>query len=709
VPTPFDFLTKQEAVRQLDAQTGPLAKTNALYLNNDHWQNGDAWIGPKPLAGEEGGTEMMARIQTGFVFRNAMAEVTERHQTGVVGWMPAWGLVTRRELSEDEGEEATPEEQAAIDEATAAVRQWWTRRKVREKLQRFVRYLLSHDAGEDDARAVLRLRITAAALRQIAQAGLARTSSGALAELPAGATVVQAPASLAAALEMFVLEAPNPLNATVVTDADTLADCGIIRYQQLPPGQPATGATPQQQGTEVVETYYLADPAETTPEGRPAPEPAPGNGRPASQEPRGAEEAEGAANPTPDAPPTVYRRFTDAQPASGGRQPGGRTRTRQSGAAGGAGATAAGSDQQVQLQLGGRLPVFEARRSLFLTGAVQAAQKAINLCCTMQPFNVTKSGFLATTLLNAQMPGEWEYKDGKPYRFKPGRYRAGAGTVNFVRGLTYKDQSGNTVLATPGVHETPPSETRPTREAKRDHYQDLLEETDQSYILMSGDAVASGVSRVTARADFVSSLQLTQEPVEQAGRWLIETALALAEVVLGTPGRWTNVLRADFACRLNVGPADLSEQQANDAEVKARRMSRATAMSRNGIQDVEAEQERIDSEPGNRVEFGGVIFTALRQGTDAGLTLDEAGEFLGLDATDLDLLKRVESRIAQAVSAPPPGGGGPGADLSDEDQRNGGPPARGGADDEEDRDEEETDDQPEPREPPERIGRFRRR
>jgi hypothetical protein len=679
VPTPFDLLTKQLAARQLEAQTGPLAKSNALYLGGDHWQNMDAWLGPRPIPGEEGQTEMSARILAGFVHRNAMAEVTERHQTGVIGWMPSFGLVTRRELKD--GAQPTPAERALIDEAEAALRQWSTRRKMREKLQRFTRYLLSHDAGNDEARATLRLRITAAALQQIVQTGLARDPGGAIAELPAGATVVQAPATLAAALELFVLEAPDPLNATVLTDPDTLAECGVVRYEQHPAG---ALADPTQKGQDVIEAYYLADPAETLDPNRTA------DTAPTRQAPAGGPEADQAGNPTPDAPPTVYRRFTDAQTPSGRPS---RSARRQ-----------AEADQQVQLDLGGRLPVFEARRPLFLTGAVQAAQKAINLCCTMQPFNVTKSGFLATTLLNAQMPGEWEHKDGKPYRFKPGRYRAGAGTVNFVRGLSYKDAQGNTVLASPSVYETPPADTKPVSDAKRDHYQDLLEETDQSHILIAGDAVASGVSRVTARADFLSSLQLTQEPVEQGGRWVIETLLALAELVMGTPGRWTDQLRADFSCRLNVGPADQAELAANDAEVKARRMSRATAMSRNAIQDVEAEQERIDSEPGNRVEFGGVIFAALDAGTRAGLTLDEAGEFLGLDDADVALLRKVERRMAQAVNEPPPAAGGAGSDLAD--SGNGGPPDPA---DQGDQPAGAEGDQPAPFPvSPARAGRFRR-
>jgi hypothetical protein len=56
-------------------------------------------------------------------------------------------------------------------------------------------------------------------------------------------------------------------------------------------------------------------------------------------------------------------------------------------------------------------------------------------------------------------------------------------------------------------------------------------------------------------------------------------------------------LRADFNAIVEDGPVDATDREANRADVKVGLMSKETAMSRNGIEDTDAELERISQEP----------------------------------------------------------------------------------------------------------------
>jgi hypothetical protein len=54
------------------------------------------------MAGEEGEAEILTMIQLGFVSRNVIKEIVDRHARGVVGFEPAWRFTPRRPLDKDE-------------------------------------------------------------------------------------------------------------------------------------------------------------------------------------------------------------------------------------------------------------------------------------------------------------------------------------------------------------------------------------------------------------------------------------------------------------------------------------------------------------------------------------------------------------------------------------------------------------------------------
>jgi len=292
-----------------------------------------------------------------------------------------------------------------------------------------------------------------------------------------------------------------------------------------------------------------------------------------------------------------------------------------------------------KLKLGGRLPMYEIKRPLLITDQIQRSQRALNLAASMLPRNVVTGGFLERVLLNAQLPGVWQTDErGEKIRFIPDDMAVGAGTTNALVGVEVTDEQGKRTLTTPDVKWREPVAVTPSIDAKQEHYRDILEEAKQGHIITGADSKIGWKSRKQLRADSDKALGLTKAPVEAAGRWLLETALAMAEAFMGTPGKYTSVLRADFICLASSGPIEMDEAQDNRNAAKDGFLSRATAMERNGVDDVDAELGRIAAEPGARVDQAAKQAGAIKTLTDAGADVRGAAEYIGAEPDRARLL-----------------------------------------------------------------------
>lgn len=249
-----------------------------------------------------------------------------------------------------------------------------------------------------------------------------------------------------------------------------------------------------------------------------------------------------------------------------------------------------------RMDFGGRITMHELKRPALISPQVRQQQMLVNLALTMLGRNVVLGGFLERILLNAQLPGTIERQADGSSRFVPEPLQVGAGTTNVLAGLPVhgdpNDPEKVTSYTTPSVvyrDPVPPDTFIATKAAA---YQGILEEVQQLHALISGDAAASGESRKQARADFMSSLADTTTQIEAAGRWLLETLLAMASAFAGQPGRYEG-LRAVFTCQIDSGPITAEEQRETRDNVTAGLLSEVTGMARIGVEDTDAEQARI--------------------------------------------------------------------------------------------------------------------
>jgi hypothetical protein len=202
----FSDMGVREAREIIRKDLHPLTKSNRLFVEGDHFQNGSGWVGPAPRLGERGYQEALSIIKQGFTSKNIIAEVTERHAAGIVGREPSWSL------SPVEGEDPESEElQELISEAERLLTVWWDKRGVPELIMSAITTLLW------SSRASIRLYIPA---------GFVSVDED------TGESVLQEPGTIEEALEMIYPEHPDPEQSTVHQDPDTKRFITIYAYKR---------------------------------------------------------------------------------------------------------------------------------------------------------------------------------------------------------------------------------------------------------------------------------------------------------------------------------------------------------------------------------------------------------------------------------------------------------------------------------------------
>jgi hypothetical protein len=261
----------------------------------------------------------------------------------------------------------------------------------------------------------------------------------------------------------------------------------------------------------------------------------------------------------------------------------------------------------VQLDLGGRLPVCQLEMPRLVTEQVVAMQKAINLNLTMMQRNSVLGGFLERVILGGQLPGHYEEGEDGQAVFVRDEFVTGAGTVNSISGIPIINEATGQVVnyTTPDMRYRDPVSPDTFLSAAESLYRMVLESSDQLHALISGDAAASGESRRQAVASFFAYLRTPKQEIDKAGRWTLETVLAFAGFLTGDASKF-NDLRVSFESKLDMGAVPTAEIDLTERLVKTGIMSLETAREKVGIEDPEAEKRRVESEKGELAEFSKV-------------------------------------------------------------------------------------------------------
>jgi hypothetical protein len=203
------------------------------YYNEDHYQDGEGWIGARPDTNSPDIEQIFDLLKRGFVSKNCVAEVTDREKDAVIGHQPNWIVTVRRPLKKipkqipdpafvpdpanptaeppmiDDPAGATvdeplkADEQQRVDELNALLIEWWDTHEALTALQTATVRKLLHGRG------YLRLFIPPI-----------KRKNG----------VVPTAKDLREAGKLIFLETPEVVDAQIISDPLSMDRVGLSRF-----------------------------------------------------------------------------------------------------------------------------------------------------------------------------------------------------------------------------------------------------------------------------------------------------------------------------------------------------------------------------------------------------------------------------------------------------------------------------------------------
>lgn len=244
-------------------------------------------------------------------------------------------------------------------------------------------------------------------------------------------------------------------------------------------------------------------------------------------------------------------------------------------------------------------------REPLISNQVRRLQMGLNLVLTQMLRNVNLAGSLERTMINVMPPGEYVDSAGKPWvegkssgekTYKAQTMPVGSGVSAFLRGYAIYDKDNNlTGYSNGSINYRDPVPVTTFSDTRALLYMSILGQVGQLHALIAKDATASGESRKQARSEFESSLADSESPVNNTGRWLLETVASLAAIFARTPDRYSD-LRCEFSVTLDAGPLSADDRREVVDEFTKHVFSHETTLTKLECPDVDAELQKIAEE-----------------------------------------------------------------------------------------------------------------
>lgn len=244
--------------------------------------------------------------------------------------------------------------------------------------------------------------------------------------------------------------------------------------------------------------------------------------------------------------------------------------------------------------LGGLTILGEFKGQPYVTQALYKNNQLCNLALTCAGFSLVDNGFGEMVLTNVALETKTVVgPDGASHEVPIDIKRGGGAIQNFV-GLDVIDENSGTInKGTPGVHFREASAMTAFKDGYDMGYVACLQEAGQLYALITGDATASGESRIQALADFILKVNPYKSEVDEEGSDLMTVALLWAAQLAGKPLPGYRVV---YDCRMFVSALSSDEKRLVMDMRKAGTISRETERVLIGVDDPALENEIIQRE-----------------------------------------------------------------------------------------------------------------
>lgn len=296
------------------------------------------------------------------------------------------------------------------------------------------------------------------------------------------------------------------------------------------------------------------------------------------------------------------------------------------------------------IELHGNITMFQVEREPLITPQVIQNQDLLNKTLTMWSANLDWSGFVERIILNGMPPGEWKKDTEGDLKYEQeGDLESGPSTTAFISGVPKFDEVGNIVGAErPSVVFRDPINPETFRVTRETSYVNILEEVHQSHILLQAESGTSGISRREARQDYIDDIKDSKLAMDLAGNWLVNTLLYLSEWLMGEEKEDIDY-RANFRTHMTVGAVTKEDIDMLAVLKDHDWISDETAMSRAGIDDVEAEKAKIDTV---MAKVEALLNVLDRSGHSSPTLIKELYKML---IADVDILNKLDESIKDSI------------------------------------------------------------
>lgn len=278
----------------------------------------------------------------------------------------------------------------------------------------------------------------------------------------------------------------------------------------------------------------------------------------------------------------------------------------------------------------GNIWLFQATLAKPILGKAQRAlQRKIDFLNYILPKNAQYAGFRSRDFFGVNEPGEAP--------------RLGPGIVSFWQPSVI-EIDGEKKVSAATLQTTEPVDSTPIRQDLGHLIEVLLKSRHLLHTMISGDAMASAISRVQSRAQFTRALYRMKVKVERVLRDLFTTVLCLACQFAGEDALLER-LKTDYRVRVDVridaGPMTPEERAAVISTYGAGLIDRETAQTMLGIEDVGSVNNALSHDEATNIDLQikrATLFTEYVQTFDA----SEAAFMADLPQDKQDHIKTIE-------------------------------------------------------------------
>ena len=254
------------------------------------------------------------------------------------------------------------------------------------------------------------------------------------------------------------------------------------------------------------------------------------------------------------------------------------------------------STGSIELNLLKKLTMYQLERPLLITSSMRSQQKFLNHSMTAFQATISAAGWPEDFFMGILPPGEWIEGEGDdPDTFVAAPIDRGPGRTHFFQPSVTEDEDGIAKAIQGGVHsKSQQASPHLFTEAKKEGRENILASAFQEYTSLTGLAQASGEKLQLAKGDFEASATDMANETRLMVRWVIETALAMAENITGTTEPTDYNVFVDV--RIDTGVVTTEQKIQLSQLVAENFIPLRTALSEAGYSHPEAEVQQIIKE-----------------------------------------------------------------------------------------------------------------